>query len=387
MFARAFTREARTITASSLTWGDWQGDAPTKVTTSTAMQLLAVYGCVKLITDSISTLPIDCYTSSGDTHREVAKPVWLTNPTVDLEFGPWCTQALSSVLLAGNAFVAVLRNANGQIVEIPVLDPTKVELRREAGRLVPYVGGMRYVGELLHIPAMMLPGADVGLSPVEYARQTIELGISAQDFGKKQFDQGLWMPGVVEIPGDPTPDQMRDIAKGMGRKLSKGGGGLPGVLSRGAAWKPTGLTPEQGQFLETRQFTDAQIAGQLFLIDPSELGIAVAGSSLTYQNLESRNIRLLQRSLLPWIVRLEKALSSLMFQPRYVKFNVDGLLRGDTGARWTQYAQAAVINTAAVAIGMDPVQTTEEMRRLENWNPVEWTPQAPVASGGTNAAA
>jgi HK97 family phage portal protein len=92
------------------------------------------------------------------------------------------------------------------------------------------------------------------------------------------------------------------------------------------------------QFLQTRQYTAAEIAGQMFLVDPSDLGIGVAGSSLTYANLADRNTRRVQVTLLPWITRIEHAVSSLMLRPRYMKFNVNALLRADLAARYSSYA-------------------------------------------------
>lgn len=375
MLLRALQNEERAITTGEIAWwpdrvqsNTWAG---VRVSTESALQLLTVYGCVKLITETISTLPVDCYTKSGDESRPIPLPSWLKQPTPELEWGPWCTQVLSSLLLAGNAWVEVLRNERAGIVGLVPLDPAVVQVIREGGRRVVYVNGRRHTGELVHIPAMMLPGSDVGLSPLELARQTIGLGIAAQEFGSRQFDSDLNMPGVIEMPGSMPPEQKRETAQMWRRNRSKQGKGLPGILDGGATWKPTGVTNEQAQFLETRRYTDAQIAGQLFLVDPSELGIAVDGTSLTYQNLESRNIRLVQRTLLPWIIRLEHAMSELMFSPRYVKLNVSGLLRGDMKARWDTYFVAAGINKIASETGMPPVMTTGEMRGFEDWNPIE----------------
>jgi HK97 family phage portal protein len=216
----------------------------------------------------------------------------------------------------------------------------------------------------------MLPGADVGLAPIEYARQTVGLGLAAQEFGSSQFGEGLNMPGIIEASKPMAPETMREIADNWKRKRSKGNRGLPGVLSDGATWKATGVTNEQAQFLATRQFTDAQIAGEFFLIDPSEFGIPLTGTTLEYKTLESRNIRLVQRTLLPWIVRVERLLSRLLYNPRYVKLNVDGLQRGDLKARWETYEIASRINTAAAAAGQQPVLLTSEMRTLEDRAPI-----------------
>lgn len=330
--------------AQATTWGSWPGETTqivggVAVDEQTSMQLLTVYGCVRLITDSIATLPIDVYRRTGDdTKVEIAKPIWLRQPTVDLDFTSWVTQVLSSLLLHGNAFVVVLRNETGGIVELVPLDPAKVRVTRDRGRKAYMANGQRLDAEVVHLAGLMLPGSDVGLSPVEYARQSIGLGLAAVKFGTGYFEGEGNMPGVIEMPGAAQPDTLKAIAEQWRRRRRDGGRGLPGVLQEGATWKPTGVTNEQAQFLATRKFTAAEIAGQMFMVDPSELGIGIEGSSLTYANLEQRNTRFVRVTLLPWIVRLEKALSDLLAQPRYVKFNINALMRGDLSSRYAAYA-------------------------------------------------
>lgn len=321
-------------------WGSDGVSSPglPRVTQTTAMQLLAVYGSVRLISDSISTLPVDVFRhDAAGLAIEQSAPAWLDDPTPDLTREAWLGQVLSSALLHGNAYVQVLRSG-ARIVALVPLDPASVTVRRERGRKVFAINGREASSlEVLHIPALMLPGADVGLSPIEYARQSVGLGLAAQNYGAEFFAGEGNMPGVIQVPGDLQPGTEDDIAKQWRRKRTRGGRGLPGVLKNGAEWKPTGVTNEQAQFLATRQYTAAEIAGQMFLVDPSDLGIPVQGTSLTYSNLEQRNARRVQVTLLPWIVRLERALSSLLPAPRYVKFNVSGLLRGDQKTRYESY--------------------------------------------------
>jgi HK97 family phage portal protein len=360
IFKRAEVREQAT------TWGAWPGEAVmvagnVRVDAESSMQLLTVYGCVRLITDSISTLPVDAYRRTGeDAKEEIAKPLWLSQPTVDLDFTSWCTQVLTSLLLHGNAYIAVMRS-EGRIVELVPLDPTKVLVRRDRGRKVYIIAGMPYTGEILHLKGLMMPGSDVGLSPIEYARQSIGLGLASVKFGAQFFEGEGNMPGVIEMPGRAQPETMKAIADSWRRRRREGGRGLPGVLQEGAMWKPTGVTNEQAQFLATRQFTAAEIAGQMFMVDPTELGIGVQGQSLTYANLEQRNTRFVRVTLLPWIVRIEKALSDLMAQPRYVKFNINALLRGDLKTRYESYA----IGISAGFLEVNEPRDWEELPPLE----------------------
>lgn len=368
MLSRLFAREERGV-GQATAWGSWPGDSTTNtaagvsVNDRSALQLLTVYGCVRLITDSIATLPVDVFQEINDVKVEVEAPSWLEQPTTDLTFTAWCTQVLTSLLLSGNAFIWVTRNARGGILELVVLDPMKVSVRRLGGRKVFFINGEPVMGEILHIQGLMLPGSDLGLSPVEYARQSIGLGLATTKYGAEFFTGEGNMPGVIEMPGRAQPATLKNIADQWRRRRREGGRGLPGVLQENATWKPTGVTNEQAQFLATRQFTAAEIAGQMFLVDPTELGIGVQGQSLTYANLEQRNTRFVRVALLPWIVRIEKALSSLLLTPTaefYVKFNVNGLLRADALARAQTYE----------LLGGLGVLTIDEMRHLEERPPL-----------------
>lgn len=379
MFARLFDTQTRAIQATD--WGAWPGEGSTKtwagqqVTSDTALQLLTVYGCVRLITDSISTLPVDCYREVGDDKVNITAPLWLQEPTVDLDFTAWCTQVLSSLLLHGNCYLGITRNESMQIVEVIPIDPAKVSVRRIGGRKTYWINGVLFAGEIVHIKGMMLPGSDIGMSPLEYARQSIGLGLAALDFGAKGFDNEWNMPGVIEFPRPLQPGLLEDTAKAWQKKRSKGGRGLPGVLQDGASWKPTGVTNEQAQFLATRQWTAAEIAGQVFMVDPSDLGIPVVGSSLTYANLEQRNIRRLQVTLLPWIVRVEAAVSALMSRPRYMKLNTNALLRADLKTRYESYS---------IGLAGQPFLEYSEPRAWEDLPPADIT-APPVAATASPA--
>lgn len=367
MLGSLLSRPSNAVNLPELTWGQWPGDAPKTagppVTRMTAMQLMAVYGSVRLITDGVSTLPVDVYDSSGGTRTETPKPDWLTQPTDTLDYESWATQILTSLLLDGNAYIMIWRDRRtGRISQLPVLDPETVTVKRDPGtNVLRYTRDGRELprNDLVHIRGLMLPGDDKGLSPVEYARRTIGLGLAAVDYGAEFFNGDGNMPGVIEVPHPMQPDTRDELAKQWRRKRRTKG--LPGVLWNDAKWKPTGVNHEQMQFLATRQFSAGEIAGQMFLVDPTDLGIPVDGSSITYANLQQRNTRRVQVTFLPWIVRLEKALTSLAYGTnRYVKLNVDGLLRGDPTQRWANYQIAHNIGAL----------DTDEIRELEDMPPL-----------------
>jgi len=354
-------------------WGTWAGDAPTATTPEGALKLLAVSGSVQLLTESIATLPTDVFRETPSGRVSIAKPAWLRQPVVGLSFIDWCTQVLTSLLLHGNAYIVVTRDSGGRIVELVPVDPREVTVDRGGsmgGRRRFIVKGQPFQGEMVHIPGMMLAGHDMGLSPLEFARVSIEGGLAAQQFGVDSFNGGLKMPGVIEFPGAVDPTKMGETARLWQRARRKGGHGLPGVLEGGGTFKPIGITNEAAQFLQTRQWTAAEICAQVYLVDPRELGIPLTGSTLEYVNSESRLANLVRKGMLRWITRLEGALSALLPSPQYLKFNVDAFKRADSGDRWTTYEIASRINAAAVAIGQKPVLLTDEMRAWEELDPL-----------------
>ena len=328
MLSAIFSERAVSVPWSvqnDISWGVWPGDgivtaAGVTVDERSAASLLAVYGSATFITDEVSTLPV---TVDG-----AARPAWVDEPTQGLDRIAWLGQIMWSLLLSGNAYLAVVGDTMAPMALDP-LDPLKVRVERRAGAVRYLVAGQPSRFPIVHIPGRMRPGDLVGMSPVEWARQSIGLGLAAQKYGMDWFDGEGNMPGVISVPMGLQPETMRQMAEQWRRKRRTGGKGLPGILQGGASWQPTGVTNEQAQFLQTRRYTAAEIAGQMFLLDPSDLGIPVEGTSLTYANLEQRNARRMQVALMPWIRRIESALSDVIPGGQY-RFDVDSRLRGNT---------------------------------------------------------
>ena len=376
--------EERAITSSDTGWGDW-GDSSTNswsgmtITRDTSMQLLAVHGSVRMISESIATLPADTYRHEGDildTQRIPTRPPsWIEQPADHLDWTGFVSQVLTGLLLDGDSVLQIVSGSDGMIRELTPLATERFTFGKENNRKVIRVDGRTTrPGEVLHIPGMMFPGAVHGLSPIEYARQTIGLGLAATEYGAGWFDRDGNMLGVIELPRIAQPDVMRKMARQWKAKRTRSGKGLPGVLDDGAQWKPTGVTSELMQFLQTRKYSAGEIAGQLFLLDPTDLGIPVEGSSISYANLDQRNVRRVQVTFLPWIVRIEKALSTLLPRRQFVKLNVDGILRGDAKSRYEAYK-----------IGIESgFLTIDEVREMEDRRPLPPAPEeAPVAEPPT----
>lgn len=331
------------------------------VTTESAMQLMAVHGSVRMISESIATMPVDTFRQEGEERVSTTPPRWLSNPTSDLDWVSFLSQVLTGLLLDGNSYSEITYDSEGTLREIIPIENWRVSVTDEQRRKVIRVNGaIRPRGSVLHIPGMMLPGKLVGLSPIEYARQTIGLGTAAMEFGANFFNADGNMPGVIELPRIAQPATKRAMALQWKQMRSRPGKGLPGIIDDGGTWKQTGVNSEQMQFLQTRKYSAGEIAGQLFMLDPTDLGIPIEGSSISYANLNQRNVRRVQVTFMPWIVRLEKAFSDLLPRKQFVKLNVNSTLRGDTKSRYDAYK----LGLEQKFITIDEVRQLEELRPL-----------------------
>jgi HK97 family phage portal protein len=327
------------------------------------MNLLVVNGCVQLISDSIATMPVDVLADRDPQPL----PAWLEDGAepdrIDL-----FSSIITSLLLEGNAFIAVGRGTRGQVVTLDVLAPNRVELKvGEAGRPEFFIDSVRFPGEMLMIRGLVMPGQIRGVSPIEAARQSIGLGLGGQEQAENFFRQGSVVPGVLHAKSELSVEALREIRdQWLSSHAGSAKAHLPVIISGETSFTPTYMSPEQAQFLQSRQFTDAQIAGQMFLCDPSMLGIALNGTTLTYQNLEQRGHHLVRHTLLRWIVRVEKGLGRLLPAGQQLKLNVNHLMRGDLSSRYQSYVRAAEINTLLGA----PLLSVQEMRDMEDLGPM-----------------
>ena len=378
MLKRIFERRA----IQSAPWQQWaQGDdlftsgssAGVRVTENTALSLLSVYSCVRLIADTISTFDLEAYRDSGDTRVELSLPRWLEQPNPETLRIDMLNQVVVSLLMRGNAYLMIVRDQTGSVRELWNLHPDEVRVTRTApGAPIQYTIRNTPIptDAILHIRGLSLPGSPVGMDPITYAAQGLGLGIAAQDYGATFFSQSAIPAAVIEAPGLVAQEQVEMLRDQFmrwhsGRKNAH----LPAILAGGASYKPVvGILPEQAQFLETRKFTDGQIR-RLFGIDP----FASDESSFTYSNVEQRGLDVLRFTLRPWLIRIEQALSTLLARPRYVTFDTDSMQRADLKTRYDAYKVA--IESGFLQI--NEVRDLEKLLPLANQPAADPSPETP----------
>ena len=321
-----------------------------------AMRLSVVWSCVRLLADTVSTLPVDVYRGT----QNLPLPPLLVTPAAGQPRHDWLYQVMVSLLLRGNAYGVVTARSGAALrpAQIELANPDRVVVERREGRVTYRIGGVAYDPEdVWHVRAYPVPGEALGLSPVEYARQAIGLGLAAEKFGAQFFGDGATPSGVLTTTQGLSQIQAEAVATSW--RQAHADRRKVAVLSNGLQFTPIAIAPEESQFIETQRFTVAQIA-RVFGVPPEMVG-SDAGNSLTYSNVESRALDFLRYSVQPWLIRLETALSGVLPRDQFVRFNAGGLLRATTKDRYEAHE-------VALRAGF---LTINEVRALEDLPPLE----------------
>jgi HK97 family phage portal protein len=346
------------------------------VTTETAMRLSAVWACIRLLAGVGSTLPLDTYRTVNGVSSEVRRPVLFDQPSPGVALPTWLYQVWSSLLTDGNAYgLATSFAGNSYPSSVELLDPSLVSWRPDADAGWVALVDSRPVdrwpnGPLWHVPLFTMPGAPFGLSPVQNARQSIAAGIAAESFGSQFFTAGGTPNAILYSETELSAEQAQGIksaftqATAMNRE--------PAVMGAGLRYERIQVSPEEAQFLDTQRFTVEQIA-RIYGVFPEMIGGATSGSNVTYANREQRAADWLTFGLLPYLIPIEEALSSLVPRPQRVKFNTDALLRSDTKTRYEAHA----IGLASGFLTVDEVRLLEDLEPLDDPAPVD-SPVDPV---------
>lgn len=369
MLERLFSsREARAISYQGV-WGSggeftdttWSGN---KVTYDTALTLSTVYACVRLVADTISTLPVDTFQRvDGERLPFRPKPLWVDQPDVAVSREDHLQQVMVSLLLNGNAYVRVYRNASGDVVALVCLDPQRVEPRRGPNGDLFYIWDQRVnipADDMLHITELKRPGALKGVSRIEEVKQTLGSASALDEFAARFFSGGSNTSGVIETPTLVNQEQARDIKESFestSRGLRKAH--RVSVLGGGAKFVKTGVDPESAQMLESRRFAVEEIA-RIFRVPLHMLQVAAPGVQ-SYASNEENAIQFATYTLRPYVAKLETAYSRLLLGQAFVRFNMDGLLRGDLATRFAAYSTG--IQAGFLSIN--------DIHRLEDMRPVD----------------
>lgn len=355
-FRPATNKELSPSTASVFLMSNTSSGAT--VTERSAMQMTAVYACVRILAESIAGLPLHLYrySDSGGKEKATSHPLYgllHDEPNPEMTSFVFRETLMTHLLLWGNAYAQVIRNGRGEITSLYPLLPSRMRVSRDktSGAIVydytpssddpafPKPAVRLSASDVLHVPGLGFDGL-VGYSPIQMAKNAIGMAMACEEYGASFFANGAAPGGVLEHPGTiKDPSRVRDSWQatfGGSRNSNK-----IAVLEEGMKYTPISISPEQAQFLETRKFQLNEIA-RIFRVPPHMVGDLEKSS---FSNIEQQSLEFVKYTLAPWVSRFEQAIHKTLLtssekQRFFVRFNVEGLLRGDYQSRMNGYAVA-----------------------------------------------
>lgn len=350
----------------------------------TAMQTTAVYACVRILSETVASLPLQMYRyTHGGKEKVYDHPLYYIlhdQPNQEMTSFVFRETLMSHLLIWGNAYAQIIRDGRGQVLGLYPLLPDKMQVdRNDRGELI-YIyrrtseenPNFREFGQIylrqqdvLHIPGLGFDGL-VGYSPIALAKNTVGMTMACEEYGASFFANGANPGGVLEHPGTlKDPGKVRESWNAVYRGTNNAH--KVAVLEEGMKYQQIGIPPEEAQFLETRKFQLNEIA-RLYRIPPHMIGDLERSS---FSNIEQQSLEFVKYTLDHWVVRWEQALKKALLLPQekqdyFIKFNVDGLLRGDYEGRMNGYAVGR----------QNGWFSTNDIREMEDMNPI------PAEEGG-----
>ena len=346
----------------------WSGKS---VTERTALQQTAVYACVRIIAETIASLPLHFYryTEEGK-EKDYTHPLYRIlhdEPNPEMTAFVFRETIVSHLLLWGNAYAQIIRNGKGEIMYLYPLLPDKMTVERSDITNEIFYTYMDTKGkmyrltnkEVLHIPGLGFDGL-IGYSPIAMTKNAIGLSIAAEEYGSRFFANSANPSGVLEHPGvlkDPKKirESWNEVYGGTSNSHRVA------VLEEGLTFKHISIPPNDAQFLETRKFQINEIC-RIFRVPPHMVADLEKSS---FSNIEQQSLDFIVNTIRPWLIRIEQSICQKLLLPDekgvfFAKFNVNGMLRGDFTSRMNGYAIARQNGW----MNVDEIRELEDMNKL-----------------------
>ena len=331
------------------------------------MQTTAVYACVRILAETIASLPLHLYryTDKGK-EKAVDNSLYYKlhdEPNAEMTSFVFRETLMSHLLLWGNAYAQIIRDGRGNVLSLYPLLPDRMvvdrtstgelfyEYRKDTGSVI-----LRRE-EVLHIPGLGFDGL-VGYSPIAMAKNAIGMALATEEYGAKFFANGANPGGVLEHPGVvKDPSKIRESWNAVYQGSSNAH--RIAVLEEGMKFQSIGIPPEQAQFLETRKFQTEEIC-RIFRVPPH---LVANLDKATFSNIEHQSISFIDNTIMPWVTRIEQSMKKALLSEAdkkefFIKFNLNGRLRGDAGSR-AQFYQI---------MRQNGVMSANDIRELEEMN-------------------
>ena len=334
-----------------------RSNAGKRVTDKTALQHIVVYACVRVLSEAVAQLPLHVYRYTDNGKERVPQhPLYFLlhdQPNPEMTSFVFRETLMSHLLIYGNAYAQIIRNGRGEVVGLYPLSPDKVRVDRDDKNRLIYIysrydeanPNVKEQGEIilksenvLHIPGLGFDGL-VGYSPIAMAKNALGISLACEEYGASFFANGASPSGILEHPGViKDPEKIRNAWQ---YAYGSGNSHKVAVLEEGMKYQPIAIPNNEAQFLETRKFQIEEIA-RLYRVPLHMIGDL---EHATFSNVEHLSLDFVKYSLDPWLVRWEQNMQKDLLSDSekgqyFIRFNVEGLLRGDYASRMQGYATA-----------------------------------------------
>jgi len=340
------------------------------VTIENAIQLSTVYACVRIIAETIASLPLGVYKATNDGSERAQDHVLYRllhdEPNAEMTSFVFRETMMGHLLLYGNSYSQIIRNGRNQVIALYPLLPDHMNVDRDEHGVLYYeyttTDGRDVLlrpTDVLHIPGLGFDGI-MGYSPIALEKNAIGLGMAAEEYGSKFFANSARPSGILTHPA-----HVQDYSK-LRQSWNAAYGGSSNsnrvaILEEGMHFESISVPNNEAQFLETRKFQVDEIC-RIFRVPPHLVGNL---EHATFSNIEHQSIDFATHTIRPWLVRIEQSMNRALFYEKekgrfYVQFNIDGLMRGDYKSRMEGYAVGR--NNGWLS--------ANDIRKMENMNPI-----------------
>ena len=347
------------------------------VDTTTALQVSTVFSCVKILAESVACLPLHVYRQDRQSKTLATEhPLYYLlhdAPNSEMTAYSFKETTMLHLLTSGNAYSQIFRDKLNRVMSLYPLLPDKMTVKRDnTGKRIytyrpatsenPHMTTSAEItmqeADVLHIPALGNDGL-FGYSPIAIARNAIGVALACEDFGAKFFQNGAKPSGILKVPHVLKDPQK--LSESWQAAYGGGNSGKTAVLEEGVEYQQLSVNQNDAQFLETRKFQIAEIA-RIFRVP---LHMINELDRATFSNITQQSLEFITYTLTPYLVRLEQGFNKALFSETergkyFVKFSVEGFLRGDYETRMRGYSTA--INQGILSVN--------EVRSLEDLNPL-----------------
>ncbi|HEP0968353.1 TPA: phage portal protein [Klebsiella pneumoniae] len=354
-------------------WQEWFGTSSSGkvVTADKIIRLSTVWACVRLLSESVSTLPLKIYERQSDGSRKLAQnnlayQILCRRPNPEMTPSRFMLMIVASICLRGNAFVEKFFIGNKLVSLVPLLPQNMVVKRLDSGKLqYTYTdnGVQRIipVDRMMHIRGFGLDGV-CGMMPTMAGVDVFGAAMAVDEAAAKIFENGLQSTGFLSSKTALNEGQRERLRKALQNFIGSKNAGKLMVLENELTYQNVTMNPEAAQLLESRSFSIEEIC-RWFRVPPFMVGHTTKQSSWA-SSLEGMNMLFLTHTLRPLLVNIEQEIARCLLnsdEDLFAEFSVEGLLRADSAGRAAYY-------TSALQNGW---MSRNDVRRLENMPPIE----------------